>query len=260
MTVGEAPFNPLDLSGRHYLVTGAASGIGRAVAERMVLLGARLSLVDVDTAALEGVRAAILARGVVQAMPFDLRDTETIGEMVDACVAAQGPLHGIVHCAGLQNVMPVRTLKLERARELFAVNTEAALALSSALASRKVYAGEHGALVFISSVMAMAGSPGAVAYAASKAALHGMARTLSVELAPKRIRVNCIAPGFVRTPLLERTERLWEPGQREAVEAQHPLGFGEPEDIANAVVFLAADTGRWITGTVMAVDGGYLAH
>jgi NAD(P)-dependent dehydrogenase (short-subunit alcohol dehydrogenase family) len=247
----EAPaFHPLDLTGRHYLVTGAASGIGRAVAVLMARLGARLSLVDIDTAALEN----------VQTTAFDLRDAEAIGPMVEACVAAQGPLHGIVHCAGLQSVMPVRTLKLERARELFAVNTEAALALSSALASLKVYAGEHGALVFISSVMAMAGSAGAVAYATSKAALHGMARTLSVELAPKRIRVNCIAPGFVRTPLLERTERLWEPGQRESVEAQHPLGFGEPEDIANAVVFLAADTGRWITGTVLVVDGGYLAH
>ncbi|MCZ8062122.1 SDR family NAD(P)-dependent oxidoreductase [Silanimonas sp.] len=257
----EAPaFHPLDLTGRHYLVTGAASGIGRAVAVLMARLGARLSLVDIDTAALENVRVALPAGSAVQTTAFDLRDAEAIGPMVEACVAAQGPLHGIVHCAGLQSVMPVRTLKLERARELFAVNTEAALALSSALASRKVYAGEHGALVFISSVMAMAGSAGAVAYATSKAALHGMARTLSVELAPKRIRVNCIAPGFVRTPLLERTERLWEPGQRESVEAQHPLGFGEPEDIANAVVFLAADTGRWITGTVLVVDGGYLAH
>ena len=258
--MAEPASNPLDLSGRHYLVTGAASGIGRAVAVQMARLGARLSLVDIDAAALEAVRAVLSPGGAVQTTVFDLRDAEAIGPMVEACVAAQGPLHGIVHCAGLQNVMPVRTLKLERARELFAVNTEAALALSSALASRKVYAGEHGALVFISSVMALAGSPGAVAYATSKAALHGMARTLSVELAPKRIRGNCIAPGFVRTPLLELTERLWEPGQREAVEAQHPLGFGEPEDIANAVVFLAADTGRWITGTVLVVDGGYLAH
>lgn len=258
--MGAPAFNPLDLSGRHYLVTGAASGIGRAVAVLMARLGARLSLVDVDAAALASVRGYLAEEGVVQATVFDLRDAEAIGPMVEACVAAQGPLHGIVHCAGLQNVMPVRTLKLERARELFAVNTEAALALSSALASRKVYAGEHGALIFISSVMALAGSPGAVAYSTSKAALHGMALTLSVELAPKRIRANCIAPGFVLTPLLERIERLWEPGQRESVEAQHPLGFGEPEDIANAVVFLAADTGRWITGTVLVVDGGYLAH
>ena len=252
--------HPLDLSGRHYLVTGAASGIGRAVAGLMGRLGARLSLVDVDAASLESVRAQFVEHGRVHAVTMDLRETDAIGSMVEACVAAQGPLHGIVHCAGLQNVMPVRTLNMDRARELFAVNTEAALALSSAFASRKVYAGEQGALVFVSSVMAMAGSPGAVAYATSKAALHGMARTLAVELAPKRIRVNCIAPGFVRTPLLERTERLWEPGQREAVEAQHPLGFGEPEDIANAVAFLAADTGRWITGTVLVVDGGYLAH
>jgi NAD(P)-dependent dehydrogenase (short-subunit alcohol dehydrogenase family) len=258
--MGAPAFNPLDMSGQHYLVTGAASGIGCAVAVLMARLGARLSLVDVDATTLEATRAALPTGIRVQVTAFDLRDIEAIAPMVEACVAELGPLHGIVHCAGLQNIMPVRTLKFERARELFAVNTEAALALSRALASRKVYAGERGALVFISSVMALAGSPGAVAYATSKAALHGMARTLSIELAPKGIRVNCIAPGFVRTPLLERTQRLWEPGQREAVEAQHPLGFGEPEDIANAVAFLAANTGRWITGTVLVVDGGYLAH
>lgn len=253
-------FNPLDLSGRHYLVTGAASGIGRAVAMLMGRLGARLSLVDVDAAALDAVRASLATGGTVRAMPFDLRHTEAIGAMVEALVVSDGPLHGIVHCAGLQQVMPVRTLQIEQARDIFAVNTEAALALSKALASRKVYAGEHGVLVFISSVMAMAGSPGAVAYATSKAALHGMARTLAVELAAKRIRVNCIAPGFVRTPLLEQTARLWNDAQRGAVEDQHPLGFGEPEDVANAVAFLAADTGRWITGTVLVVDGGYLSH
>ena len=253
-------FNPLDVSGRHYLVTGAASGIGRAVVLLMARLGARLSLVDINHASLEMVRNELPLGETVQVTAFDLLDVEAIAPMVEACVAVQGPLHGIIHCAGLQRLMPVRTLNFAGARELFTVNTEAALALSRALASRKVYAGSHGVLIFISSVMALAGSPGAVAYATSKAALHGMTRTLSVELAPKCIRVNCVAPGFVRTPMLERTARLWEPEQRDAVEAQHPLGFGEPEDIANAVAFLAADTGRWVTGTVLVVDGGYLAH
>jgi NAD(P)-dependent dehydrogenase (short-subunit alcohol dehydrogenase family) len=253
-------FNPLDLQGRHFLVTGAASGIGRATALLMGKLGARLSLVDMDAQALEATRHAMAVAADVRAYPFDLRQIEAIDDLVETIVKNGGALHGAVHCAGIQQVMPVRTLQADQAREIFAVNTEAALALAKCFASRKVYAGEHGSLVFISSVMAMAGSVGAVAYATSKAALHGMARTLAVELAPKRIRVNCVAPGFVRTPLLERTERLWDPAQKQAVEALHPLGFGEAEDVANAVAFLAADTGRWITGTVLVVDGGYLSH
>jgi NAD(P)-dependent dehydrogenase (short-subunit alcohol dehydrogenase family) len=114
--------------------------------------------------------------------------------------------------------------------------------------------------VFISSIMALAGSPGAIAYSASKAALHGMARSMAMEFAPRNIRVNCVAPGFVRTPMYERTEQLWDDEQKKAVEANHPLGIGAPEDIANAVAFLCCDTGRWITGTVLVVDGGYLAR
>jgi NAD(P)-dependent dehydrogenase (short-subunit alcohol dehydrogenase family) len=170
------------------------------------------------------------------------------------------PLHGVVHCAGIQSVNPVRTLSQDSWRKIFAVNTEAGLALAKAMSSKKVYAGDHGSVIFISSIMGLAGSAGSVAYSMSKAALHGMARSLALEFAGKRIRVNCIAPGFVRTALFIETEKLWDPEQKAAVEALHPLGFGTPEDVANAVAFLAADTGRWITGSVMVVDGGYLAR
>jgi NAD(P)-dependent dehydrogenase (short-subunit alcohol dehydrogenase family) len=135
-----------------------------------------------------------------------------------------------------------------------------AVALAKAMHSKRVYAGDSGSIVFISSIMALAGSPGAIAYSMSKSALHGVARSLALEYAAKRIRVNCVVPGFVRTPLFDRTEKLWDPEQRKSVELQHPLGFGDPIDIAHAVAFLLADTGKWITGTALVVDGGYLAR
>lgn len=252
--------NPLWLDGRHFLVTGAGSGIGRDTALLLHQLGARLSLVDRDEAGLAASCADLGGGEPVVPQVADLSDSAGIEPLVARCVATNGPLHGVVHCAGIQAINPVRTLKVEDWRSIFAVNTEAALILGKAMSGRKAYAGDHGSLVFISSVMASVGSVGAISYSMSKAALEGMARSLALELAPRRIRVNCIAPGFVRTPLFERTERLWDADGKKAVEDLHPLGFGEPRDVAGAVAFLVADTGRWITGTTMVVDGGYLAR
>ena len=255
--------HPLDLSDRHVLVTGAGSGIGRSTALLLHQLGARLSVVDRDEAGLAALCADLNAtndNGAVTAHVADLANLDAIPDLVTQCVDANGLLHSVVHCAGIQAIMPLRTLQIESWRKIFAVNTEAGLVLAKAMSNRKVYAGDDGAIVFISSVMAQAGSVGAIAYSMSKAALEGIARSLSLELAPRRIRVNCIAPGFVRTPLFEQTEKLWDDAARKAVENLHPLGFGRPEDVANAVAFLIADTGRWITGSTLVVDGGYLAR
>lgn len=253
-------FNPLTLCDRHYLVTGASSGIGRATAILLYRLGARLTLVDRDGDGLEALRIELGVGENIHLHVADLSDIAAIEELVGQCVTAAGRLHGVVHCAGIQSIAPVRSLQIDVWRRIFAVNTEAALALSKAMASKKVYAGENGSIVFLSSVMGSVGSAGGIPYSMSKAALDGMARSLALELASRRIRVNCIAPGFVQTPLFDRTEKLWDESQKKAVESQHPLGFGQPEDVAHAAAFLLADTGRWITGSVMVVDGGYLAR
>jgi NAD(P)-dependent dehydrogenase (short-subunit alcohol dehydrogenase family) len=252
--------NPLQLGDRHVLVTGASSGIGRSTATLLRGLGARLSLVDLDDDGLSTLAAVLDGGDQVATYPADLSKLAAIPDLVSRCVAWGGRLHGVVHCAGIQAIVPARTLQPDSWRRIFAVNTEAALMLGKSMASKKVHAGEGGSIVFISSVMGSAGSVGAISYSMSKAALDGMARSLALELAPRRIRVNCVAPGFVRTPLFERTETLWDEDQKKAVEDLHPLGFGRPDDIANAVAFLLADTGRWITGSVMIVDGGYLAR
>lgn len=260
MNSGPSTFNPLSLEGRHYIVTGASSGIGRCTARLVHRLGGQLSVVDYDAAGLESLCDELGDSDTVRAHFADLSDIESIDAMVARCVASGGPLNGVVHCAGVQAIAPVRSLQIDVWRKIFAVNTEAALALGKAMASKKVYAGDDGSIVFLSSVMGMVGSAGAIPYSMSKAALDGMARSLALELAARRIRVNCVAPGFVQTPLFERTEKLWDDKQKRAVEEMHPLGFGVPEDVANAVAFLLADTGRWITGSVLVVDGGYLAR
>ncbi len=115
-------------------------------------------------------------------------------------------------------------------------------------------------MVFVSSVMALVGSPGSAAYSMSKAALHGLAKSLALELAPRRIRVNCVAPGYVNTPMYARLAGFWSPEERARVESDHPLGIGSPEDVAQAICFLLAPASRWITGCVLPVDGGYTAR
>jgi NAD(P)-dependent dehydrogenase (short-subunit alcohol dehydrogenase family) len=251
--------NPMSLRSRRILVTGAGSGIGRATARLLSRLEARVVAVDVDAGALASLQSELAGGGHVF-KTVDLLDVDAIPAWMADLTAAAGPLAGIVHCAGTQRIQPLRMLASAEYRPLLRLNTEAALALARGFQKKTVCEAEGGSIVFISSVMAWSGSAGAAAYSMSKAALHGLARSLAMELAGRRIRVNCVAPGFVRTPMLERIAALWEPGQLEQVAALHPLGLGEAEDVANAIAFLLADTGRWMTGSVLTVDGGYTAH
>jgi NAD(P)-dependent dehydrogenase (short-subunit alcohol dehydrogenase family) len=259
MSAAAAFENPLALPMQRILVTGAASGIGRAACALLGQLGARVVAVDLDEAGLGTLAAELPGEGHVSAC-VDLTDLDAIAPRMADIALAGGPLSGVVHAAGLACVQPLRLLTPAMYRKVLLLNTEAALALARGFQRKGVAEARGGSIVFISSVMAMAGAGGAAAYSMSKAALHGLARSLAIELAPARIRVNCIAPGFVATPMFERMAAGWDPAQRAQVEAAHPLGLGRPDDVANGIAFLLADTGRWITGSVLTVDGGYTAQ
>jgi NAD(P)-dependent dehydrogenase (short-subunit alcohol dehydrogenase family) len=250
---------PLSLRSRRVLVTGAASGIGRAACELLSRLEARIVAVDIDEAGLDGASQGLAGEGHTRCR-FDVSDVERIPAWMADVAQKGGPLFGVVHAAGLSCVQPLRLLSPEAYRKVLLLNTEAALALARGFHKKTVAEAAGGSIVFISSVMASAGAPGAAAYSMSKAALHGLTRSLAVELAPAKIRVNCVAPGFVRTPMFDRMSAPWDAGQLARVEEDHPLGLGAPADVANSIAFLLADTGRWITGSVLTVDGGYTAH
>lgn len=244
---------------RVYVITGAASGIGRATAVLLSELGGHLRLIDRDEQGLDRTLSACLGNSHSKYV-FDLRNVEKIDSLVLEVVKEGGLLNGIVHCAGIQNVAPARSLSWSSWRDILAVNTESAFALARTMSSKKVYTGQGGSIVFISSIMGVVGDTGAAAYCASKSALIGIARSLALEFASRQIRVNCIAPGFVCTPMLDRVGAMWTEEQRKAVAAKHPLGFGTADDIANSVAFLLGDTSRWITGSTIVADGGYLAQ
>jgi NAD(P)-dependent dehydrogenase (short-subunit alcohol dehydrogenase family) len=170
-----------------------------------------------------------------------------------------GPLTGLAHAAGIQIVRPLRALDEATLNETLAVNLNTALFLTKGF-RQKTVCPAGGSIVLFSSVMGLTGQAGQAAYSASKGALISMCRSLALELARERIRINCVAPGLVKTEMAGRLKESLPAAQYEAVTAMHPLGLGTPDDIAAPVVFLLSAASAWMTGTTMVVDGGYTSH
>jgi 3-oxoacyl-[acyl-carrier protein] reductase len=250
--------NPMDMTGRTVLVTGASSGIGRETAILLSQMGARLVLVARSADQLAATQAQLDGTGHY-VEPFDLANVGQIpGELMDLARRC-GPLGALVHSAGVQKTVPLKVLEEEHLAEVMKVNLNAAVALAKGFRQKKV-AAPGGSIVFVSSVAGLVGVSGASAYSASKGALIALTKSLAAELSREGIRVNCVAPGYVRTEMMQQFLRTVPAEQLQAIESMHLLGLGHPRDVANAIAFLLADTARWITGTVLVVDGGYTAR
>lgn len=239
------------------LVTGAAQGIGRAIAAALVEAGATVHLADIDA---EGVAAAAAAIGAVP-HAVDLGSPEQAVALVDAVTARGGRLDLLVHAAGGvrgQVGRPIEQISEDDWRAIFAANVDAAFFLAQAAAPAMKRAGQ-GRIVTISSGAGLRPSlTGIQAYASAKHALVGLTRQLAWEFGPHGITVNSVAPGFVRSN--PATERQWESygaeGQKRLVESIHTRRLGTPADIAAATLFFLSDQAGWITGQVLSVDGG----
>ncbi|HAT50480.1 MAG: SDR family oxidoreductase [Nitrospirae bacterium] len=249
--------NPMSCDGRLILVTGASSGIGRATAVLLSRLGARLLLVGRSQEKLEQTLAALDGTGH-RIEPFDLNETEEIPAWFKHLIAESGPLSGLVQCAGVQHYTPARFITVDKINRMMKVNVFSTTMLAKCCAGKGAVL-PGGSLVFIASVAGLVGDAGLSVYAASKGAVIALTKSLALEFAPAKIRVNAVAPGCVETDMLDKMRLNLTADQVQALAAKHPLGFGTAEDVAHAVAFLLADTGRWITGSVLTVDGGYTA-
>jgi len=248
----------IDLSGRRYLVTGAASGIGKATSLLLSQMGAELLLVDINEENLQKVQNECASKTDI--LILDLTDAEAIKSSIKNKVSMFGKLNGFVHCAGIPYVAPLNAINAEKAEKLYQLNTYAAIELAKACSSKLIYAGEKGSFVLISSVYGVVGSAANVVYAMSKGGIIAITKALAMELVSKDIRVNCVAPGFIKTPMMSSVNGQMDDEYNKRLNDLHPMGLGRPEDIANSILFLLSDMSSWMTGAVLNVDGGFTAQ
>jgi NAD(P)-dependent dehydrogenase (short-subunit alcohol dehydrogenase family) len=240
------------LDGRCALVTGASRGIGAAIARRLDRAGARVALVGRRPEALEEVASTLERRAAVVAA--DLRDPHSPGRVAHEALEELGSVDILVNNAAGAVRLATAETDASTIDEIMAVNVRAPLLLVASLIPAMTEKG-GGSIVNVSSVSAILGTPRRAAYAASKGAIDAATRSLAMELGPFGIRVNSVAPGVVDTAMWAANRLV--PGVVAAVEALTPLRrWGTPDDIADAVVFLASDAARFVTGETICVDGG----
>ena len=245
------------VSGKVALVTGAGGGIGGAGAEGLGREGASVLCADIDVAAAEATAGRIRAAGGKAAsLALDVRDRAAVDAAIARCVAEFGRLDILVECAGISHRLNFLDLDPATWDRIIAVNLTGMFHLGQAAARQMVQQGGGGSIINVTSQLAEVARPERAAYVASKGGGRSLTHAMAVDLAAHNIRVNAIAPGPTLTGLTRAS--YTDPEARRATEALIPLGrLGHPDDLVGAVLFLASDESRWVTGSTVTVDGGY---
>jgi NAD(P)-dependent dehydrogenase (short-subunit alcohol dehydrogenase family) len=243
---------------RAVLVTGAASGIGRALAEELGRRGTPVVLCDIDGAGLESVREKI--GGAAWTVRADVTQSDDVERMAAEARRVAGPIAGLVNSAGIYPVTPLLDLSVEEWDRVMAVNLRAPFLVTQAVARRMIADGGGGSIVNVSSTASRLARPGVAHYGASKAGLNQLTAVVAVELAPHAIRVNAILPGVIGTERVQATAVSSDDARAEhaAKMTRIPLGrIGEPAEVVNVALFLLSPESSYCTGALFTADGGF---
>ena len=239
----------MNLAGKHILVTGASSGMGRVFSRMIAAEGATVSLLARNEERLTQTLNSLSGTGH-DYFVCDLTDEAQI----ENAVSKMAPFDGVVFCAGINDFILTKFIKQDKINSIFQTNYFSQLILTQKLLKKKLV-NKNASLVYISSLSSKLGVPGTLLYASSKVAINSAVKVIATELAPRGVRANSICPGIVKTEMLSNTNIDEETFAKQ--EADYPLGLGTPEDIGNAVLFLLSDGSSWLTGNNMVIDGGY---
>lgn len=243
-----------DLSGMTALVTGAAGGIGSAICHALAKQGARIALSGTNPAKLRAFREELndtYGHDHVE-ITCDLSNTEQVEHLVPAALDTLGKIDILVNNAGITRDNLAMRMKDEEWDAVIRVNLEAAFRLMRA-ATKPMMKARFGRIITVTSVVGATGNPGQINYAAAKAGLVGMSKSLGQELASRNVTVNCVAPGFIRTAMTD----VLPDGQKDALNARIPMGrMGEGSDIGAAIAYLASKEAGYVTGQTLHVNGG----
>lgn len=247
MLTGNQP-SVFSLNGKTLLITGASSGIGRSIALLTAAEGASVILTGRNLMKLQEVKSTVKKSEIFAA---DL----TMDEEIEKLAEFTPELNGLVLNAGMLKTIPAGFLKRETIQDIFDVNFIGSALLLKHLLKQKKFA-KGASVCFISSIASEFVHPGNSIYSASKGAVNSFTRSLALELAPKNIRVNAIQPGLINTSLIENSHIGAD--ELESHLQNYPLGrYGQPEDVANLVIYLMSDASSWMTGSLLKLDGGY---
>jgi NAD(P)-dependent dehydrogenase (short-subunit alcohol dehydrogenase family) len=248
--------NPLDLTGKQILITGASVGIGKETSILLSKLGAKVILFDIDEEGLNQTVSCLHGSGH-HLFRFDLSNLDGIEQQIKETVEECGAFDGFVNCVGIRSRRPLSLLTPKVITEVLNINFVAFIEIVRCITKKKHY-NEGLSIVGISSISSQRGGASVTAYAASKAAMESAVRCLAKELAPKKIRLNTVVPAQINTPAYTHMLEM-NGGAEDATLARQYLGLGEPSDVANAIAFLLSNNSSFISGASIPVDGGYLS-
>ncbi len=248
------------LEGKVCVVTGAARGIGLAIATELTALGGTVVLSDIDEPT---VREAATSLDRAEPAVCDVRDEAQVEQVLKAAAETHGSLDVVVASAGIGDVVPLAEMSFEQWREVMSINLDGVF-LTSTRAARIMAGQGSGSIVNVASITGFAGSPGIGHYAAAKAAVINLTRTLNTEMRGLGLRVNAVCPGFINTTLVSDVADKFDALLPEGMDLDGLIQlkqsrWGEPEDVAKAVGFLAGDRAPWISGAALTLDGGFRA-